>query len=91
MYVTVNVDVDDVIGDIDDDDLLKEVKIRGLLKKAELGLKDEWGRKDDLIRALTHRDWAEVEYLLWTYFLRDENHLSTGRIAAEAAKYAGTA
>lgn len=91
MYVTVNVDVDDVIGDIDDDDLLEEVKSRCLMKKAELGLKDEWGRKDDLIRALTHRDWAEVEYLLWTYFLRDEAHLSTGRIAAEAAKYAGNA
>lgn len=91
MRVTVNVDVDDVIGDIDDYDLLEEVKSRGLLKKAELGMKDEWGRKDDLIRALTHRDWSEVEYLLWTYFLRDEAHLSGGRIAAEAAKYAGTA
>lgn len=91
MYVTVDVDVDDVIGDIDDDDLLREVKSRGLLKKAELGMKDEWGRKDDLIRALTHRDWSEVEYLLWTYFLRDEAYLSPGRIAAAAAQFAGTA
>lgn len=67
----VEVEIGDLLDEIDDADLLEEVKDRGLIKgEASLGGDD--GRRDDLARAVMAKDWSEVEYLLRTYFLREE-------------------
>lgn len=67
--VTVEVDVGEVLDQLSDKELLAEVKERGLGATAEALSLD---RRDDLVRALEHRDWPEVEYLLRTYFLGNE-------------------
>lgn len=80
--VTVEVDVDEVLDALDDKQLLREVQAR---KLDQLSL--DGGRKDELVRALERRDWPEVEYLLRTYFLRNEARFvgvaSTPRLALQ--------
>lgn len=67
----VEVEVDELLEELSDNDLLEEVRQRGLVKgEASIGGDD--GRRDDLARAVMVKDWSEVEYLLRTYFLREE-------------------
>lgn len=67
IHTTVDVDLDEVIDEISDKDLLDVVRNRNLTRKIEF----EGARLDDLVRALDHQDWREVDYLLRTYFLAD--------------------
>lgn len=64
-YITI--DADCVLDQLDDHELLSEVKERGLDDSSLEGV-----RKEDLVRAVAAQDWQEVDYLLRTYFLRKE-------------------
>lgn len=61
-YVTVEVDVGDVLDDVPDKYLLEEVERRNLGRTTADHL-------EDIDRALNRKDWDEVEYLLRTYVL----------------------
>lgn len=65
----VRIDIDDVLSELSDEQLLDEVKERGLTSKVP---SFEGDRREDLVRALNRKDWEEADYLLRTYFLRKE-------------------
>lgn len=62
-YVSVDVSLDDVISEISNEQLIEEARERGL-DASGCG-----GRMEDLERALLHKDWEEVAYLVRTYVL----------------------
>lgn len=67
IIVDAEIDVEDVLSAASDKELLREVRRRKLDDGSLAG-----DRREDLVRALGRQDWTEVDYLLRTYFLRNE-------------------
>lgn len=65
--ISVDVDIDDVIDEIDDTTLMAEVAARGLSGAGEDGAPivayDQWA--DDIRAAARAGDWTHLDILLW--------------------------
>lgn len=72
-YVSVEVDINDVLSELSDDDILAELSSREF-QGAIVG-----DALEDLERALRRRDWQEVEHLLLTHVIpRKRAHMVVG-------------
>ena len=73
-YVSVEVDINDVLSELTDDDILAELNSRQI-QGAIVG-----DALEDLERALRRRDWQEVEHLLLTHVIpRKRAHMLAGQ------------
>ena len=74
-YVSVEVEIDEVLSELSEDDLIAELSNRDL-QGAIVG-----DALEDLERALRRRDWQEVEHLLLTHVIpRKRSHMVGGQL-----------